>query len=49
MGKRWQLSAIAHYSSGFPYTPILAIQRDVEAPRDPLYNYRIVNRMAEPL
>ncbi len=44
MGKRWQLSAIAHYSSGFPYTPILAIQRDVEAPRDPLYNYRIVNR-----
>ena len=34
MGKRWQLSAIAHYSSGFPYTPILAIQRDVEAPRE---------------
>jgi hypothetical protein len=43
ISKRWQCSLLGHYSTGFPFTPILAIQRDVEAPRDPLYNYAIIN------
>jgi len=43
LSKRWQCSFLGHYSSGFPYTPILAIQRDVEAPRDPLFHYTLVN------
>jgi len=43
LSKRWQCSLLGHYSTGFPYTPILAIQRDVEAPSNPLANYTIIN------
>ncbi len=43
LSKRWQCSFLGHYSSGFPFTPILAIQRDVEAPRDPLTHYTLIN------
>ncbi len=44
ISKGWQCSLIGHYNSGFPYTPIRAIQRDLEAPREPLYNYAIINK-----
>ncbi len=44
ISKGWQCSLIGHYNSGFPYTPILAIQRDLDAPGDPLYNYAIINK-----
>lgn len=42
--RNWQFSLVGHYSTGFPTTPIAAIQRDVTAPRDPLMNYTIINR-----
>lgn len=42
--RNWQLSLSGYYSTGFPNTPIAAIQRDVTAPRDPLINYTIINR-----
>ncbi len=42
LSRRWQVSGLCQYGSGFPYTPVLALQRDLSADSGSLEGWRVV-------
>ncbi len=42
LSKHWNLNLIWHYGSGFPYTPVLAVQRDLEEESGALEGWRVL-------
>lgn len=42
LARRWQINGLWQYGSGFPYTPILALQRDLSADSGSLEGWRVV-------